>query len=360
MISVLHIDTGMTFRGGQRQVTLLAKSLSKYNIRQYLAVPDESPLINLCRDYDIFHLPIGTTNIKRYFSRSLMRDFIRAHAINIIHAHDSHAHSMAVSLRFKTKAPKIIVTRRCPNAISFGSRKKYTKHNICFIAVSECIKSILADGGVRSEQIIHIPDMIESLEHRLIGPTNTGNQIIRHKIRLVSAGVFDEAKGFLTAIKAIEILAQKRRDFTYTIFGDGDTLKELKFYVLERGLSKFVHFPGWISDVYNYWNDADIFISPSHQEGLNSSLLEAMAIGLCPIVTDIPAHRENVTERETGLLFPIQDHIALSGQIEYLLENPNERTRISQRVKNAAIKYSPNCITKQTFNLYKRLVADVK
>jgi glycosyltransferase involved in cell wall biosynthesis len=49
-------------------------------------------------------------------------------------------------------------------------------------------------------------------------------------------------------------------------------------------------------------------------------LLEAMASGVFPIVSDIPANREWITDRENGLLFTPGDHLALARAIEVALE----------------------------------------
>jgi len=57
---------------------------------------------------------------------------------------------------------------------------------------------------------------------------------------------------------------------------------------------------------------ADIYVSASLSDGSSISLLEAMACGLAPIVSDIPGNREWVTESDNGWLFPPTDikHLA--------------------------------------------------
>jgi L-malate glycosyltransferase len=359
MISVLHIDTGTTFRGGQRQVGLLVKHLSKHDIKQYLAIPENSPLVNICNENNILHFPISVSNIKRLIRRNSLRYFIVDNIIDIIHAHDSHAHSLMVSLRFKTKAPKFIVTRRCPNKITFGSRSKYTGHHIRYIAISNRIKSALSKGGVGDDFIFHIPDMIENGNHGIEYDALKRNHIDDGGFQLVSAGAFDSSKSFLAAVKAIEKLSKKRQDFTYTIYGDGDTFENVRNYVHANNLMKFIKLPGWVNNVYDYWKDANIYISPSRSEGLNSSLLEAMALGICPVVTDIQAHRENVNGYDTGLLFPVDDFETLSDQLDLLMSDSDLRKNISRHVREVVAGYDANIITAQVYDLYRLSVKSV-
>lgn len=359
MISVLHIDTGITYRGGQRQAGLLIKHLSKYDIRQYLAVPAESPLVALCRAYNILHFPIGGTNVGRLLGRTALRNFILDHNVDIIHAHDSHAHSMMVSLPFKAMRPKFVVTRRYPSRISFGSRTKYTGYEIRFVAISDYIRSILCEGGVRQDHIVLIPDMIELADYSAVNDAGRRNRS-DGRFRLVSAGTFDASKGFLAAIKAVGILAKKRQDFVFTIYGNGDTFGKLRRYLHTYNLAKYIELPGWLDDVYAYWKGADIYVSPSGVEGFNSSLLEAMASGICPVVTDIPAHREIVRELETGLLFPVDNVELLASKLDFLMNNPEMRRKIAQRLHHAIAKFDVNIVTAQVYDLYQQLTIPAK
>ena len=58
------------------------------------------------------------------------------------------------------------------------------------------------------------------------------------------------------------------------------------------------------------------YISASLSDGTANSLLEAMAAGLFPIVSDIPANREWIADGENGMLFPPGDHMALARCLE--------------------------------------------
>jgi glycosyltransferase involved in cell wall biosynthesis len=60
---------------------------------------------------------------------------------------------------------------------------------------------------------------------------------------------------------------------------------------------------------------ASIYVSTSPTDGLSISLLEAMACGLFPIVTDVPGNRPLIQNGENGLLFPVGDSRSLAEKI---------------------------------------------
>ncbi|MEO7659338.1 MAG: glycosyltransferase family 4 protein [Pyrinomonadaceae bacterium] len=83
-------------------------------------------------------------------------------------------------------------------------------------------------------------------------------------------------------------------------------------------------------DVLRFFRIADIFTLPSFIEGLPISLLEAMALGLPSISTNVYAIPEAITHRETGLLIPAGDPDALATAIMELKNDPVLRKKLSK------------------------------
>jgi glycosyltransferase involved in cell wall biosynthesis len=72
---------------------------------------------------------------------------------------------------------------------------------------------------------------------------------------------------------------------------------------------------------------SDIYVSCSASDATSVSLLEAMAAGCYPIVSDLPANREWITDRVNGALFPVGDNRALAQQIIDAANDPQKRER---------------------------------
>lgn len=76
---------------------------------------------------------------------------------------------------------------------------------------------------------------------------------------------------------------------------------------------------------------ADVFVFPSLFEGQGGALVEAMAMGLPVIATDIPSTREVVEEERNALLVPIESSESLAEALERLLDDPALMSTFGQR-----------------------------
>jgi glycosyltransferase involved in cell wall biosynthesis len=355
MIRVLHIDTGRVFRGGQRQVNLLIRCLSGYKIEQYLACPSDSPLpekVSACIK-GCFNLP--RTNLKRFLARRELLRFVTENQIDIIHAHDSHAHTLATFSARGQFSPRLIVTRRSSGRIGFGSRTKYLARDIRFIAISGHIKEMLLSGGVPNESIHVISSMIDlELYKAGIKPLNSGGS---GKKVIISAGAFDKKKGYSDAVRAMRHLKSSRSDFIYRLYGEGGERVKLLNYIKRHGLEGIVFLPGWHGQPEQYLRGGDIFLSTSYQEGLNMSIVEAMAAGVPVVATDIPAHRENIRDGETGLLFPAGRIDKMSEKLAVLLEDKNLAKTLTANAMKVAARYDCEKVTGRVYQLYGETVA---
>ncbi|PIB31204.1 glycosyl transferase family 1 [Maribacter sp. 4U21] len=102
---------------------------------------------------------------------------------------------------------------------------------------------------------------------------------------------------------------------------------------------------GHQEDVRPYLAASDVFVFPSYREGFPNVVLEAGAMGLPAIVTDINGSNEIITERENGLIIPSKDSKALYRAMELLLTNnalrkdlaKNARPMISARFKRSMV-----------------------
>ncbi len=84
---------------------------------------------------------------------------------------------------------------------------------------------------------------------------------------------------------------------------------------------------GHRSDVPALLRAADIFVLPSHREGMPRSIIEAMMSGLPVVATDIRGTREEVVPDETGLLVPVNQPAALHHALARLITDPAQRAR---------------------------------
>ncbi len=109
---------------------------------------------------------------------------------------------------------------------------------------------------------------------------------------------------------------------------------------------------GYRADVADVLAAADIFVLPSHFEGLPMSVIEAMLTGLPVVATNIRGPREQVIEGETGLLVPPATIQPLAAALRRLVENPQLRTCMGEAARARAISlYDEANVVAQTLDL---------
>lgn len=91
----------------------------------------------------------------------------------------------------------------------------------------------------------------------------------------------------------------------------------------ESGFAEDLVLTGYRSDVPALLSILDVFVLPSHREGMPRALLEAMATGLPVVATDIRGCREEVVDGLTGFLVPRGDHRALAEAVIRILDSPD-------------------------------------
>ena len=246
-----------------------------------------------------------------------------------------------------------MVTRRSIKRIGFGSKTKYRLHDILYIAISNHVKDMLISGGIAKDKVVVIPSMLALSEYEFkIGKDIRG---IKPK-RIIAAGALEKNKGFMDALKAVKLLAQTRDDFFFTLYGEGPEKVRLKKFIKTQGLGALISLAGWHDLPSQFMTQADLFLSPSYTEGLNMSIVEAMAAGVPVIASDLPAHRENIIEGITGLLFPPGDVEGMVHKITTLLDSPSLYESIRVKARERALDYDSHKISDKVFQLYNRLI----
>jgi glycosyltransferase involved in cell wall biosynthesis len=141
------------------------------------------------------------------------------------------------------------------------------------------------------------------------------------EVAALFVGHLEERKDPMGAIAAVEAARAGGAGVVLLIAGGGPLEDEVR-----AAEGPGVRALGHRDDMENLYTAADIFLMPSHREGMSFALLEAMAHGLTPVLSDGPGHGE--TAGGAGVLFPAGDRGAMADRLAALAADPEARTRL--------------------------------
>ena len=135
-------------------------------------------------------------------------------------------------------------------------------------------------------------------------------------------GRIENNKGLNEIIQAIRELYKHHR-FTFSLCGEGPERERMVKECTEIMGDDF-HYEGVVSGEkkLDILHQSSIFVLPSYFEGLPMSLLESMASGLVPVITEVGSMKEVVRSGENGLLVNTHDAKDLAAKLEFLISNP--------------------------------------
>src|SRR5207249_4461881 len=194
------------------------------------------------------------------------------------------------------------------------------------ITVSEFNRQYLADlaGPELAPRIVRLYNGI-NLERFKSDP-----RIRREPDLILAVGRLEEKKGFGQLLEACRALQVAGRSFRGLIVGEGPEREALQEKIRAAGLAERVVLNGALpqEQLIETMKRATVFVLPcvtsatGDQDGLPTVLLEALAIGLPAISTNLAGIPEIIENRKTGLLVPPGEVVPLAKAIEEVLANP--------------------------------------
>lgn len=169
----------------------------------------------------------------------------------------------------------------------------------------------------------------------------------------ISLGDLNANKNYSTVIEAIAKVRSK--DVHYLICGTGPLEKKLKTQTVSLGIESQIHFLGFRNDVVDLMLNSDCAIVPSFREGLPRTTMEAMALGLPCIVSDIRGNRDLIDNGKGGFLVNPTDAESYANAIKKLINNLDLRKKMGECNLKKIQSFDINTVRNQMYNILKDL-----
>lgn len=139
--------------------------------------------------------------------------------------------------------------------------------------------------------------------------------------------------------------------------GRGALLDECRVLAQQQDVADRVRFPGFASNIEQYYRAADLCVSSSRSEGLPFNVMEAMACGLPAVLSDVKGHEDLVRSGENGFLFPYDDKNAFIRAVKQAAE-PTFRAQMSAAAVQTATPYGIDAVFPQLTALYSQAITN--
>jgi glycosyltransferase involved in cell wall biosynthesis len=166
-------------------------------------------------------------------------------------------------------------------------------------------------------------------------------------------------KGYAEVFEAARLVRARRPEVHFAVIGpvDPDKADAIPGAAIEAAEADGVRFLGLRRDIERLYAGMDLYVLASHREGFPRSAMEAAAMGLPVIATDIRGCRQVVDHGTTGLLVPVHDAVALARGIELLVEDPARRRAMAAAARRkAAAEFDQKHQIELTLATYDRLL----
>lgn len=176
--------------------------------------------------------------------------------------------------------------------------------------------------------------------------------------RIVSVGRLDANKNHEMMIRAFAALADRYPEYTLTIYGEGELREALQKLIGSVGLENRIFLPGVIPDVADQIEKAALFLLTSYSEGISNALIEAMALGLPVITTDVPSGgtQELIRHGVNGLIIPAGDEKALENALDKLLSDKELADRLGMEAHKIQERLAPERVNRLWQEYFERII----
>jgi L-malate glycosyltransferase len=353
---VLHVNNEKTWRGGERQVLFSVVEQRRQGLDCHLACRTGSPLEEAARAGGVptIGLPASPVAVLPALAGC-------ARGFDLLHCHSGRSHSLGALATMVRPIP-IVVSRRVdfvPANFAFN-RWKY-RRAAKVVCVSKWVATVMGNWGLPAAKMEVVYDAVpggsflcrEAARRELRARTGLGcdQKIIGNIAALV--GHKDQA----TLLRAAREIANRRNDMAFVIVGEGPLREPLLRLRDDLGLTKMVHFTGYVPQAQGLLSGCDVFAMSSSMEGLGTIVLDAAHAGVPVATTAGGGLPEAVLHERTGLVVAVGDAVGLAEAILRLVDDRALVTRLTAAAQTRVARdFSVPAMVRRHLAIYQALV----
>jgi glycosyltransferase involved in cell wall biosynthesis len=302
---------------------------------------------------------------------------LRERQIDILHSHCYKSDLYGLILRRYHKM-KLVTTAHGPLAsfkyfwASRNWRVRYLYDQIdlrilkyfdLVFMVSDTMREIISRYAVDPAKMIWVRNAIDCRYFSRSGVSTADVRgrlgIPAHATVIGAVGRLNGEKDYPNLLGAAKLLLASRPELYFVIAGKGELEAELRQMAIDMGVAERVIFMGHFHDVRKLFEMMDVYVLSSTREGLPNTVLEAMAMEVPIVSTDVDGVREAVTAGCEAILVPAQNSEQLAAGIALMLDDAELRGKLvcaARRKVESEFSFAQR--TRRMEDMYRRLMFD--
>lgn len=353
--TVLLLDMGRGFRGGQRQVLYLARALAASADFSPLLLCVDGPLARAAQNEDLcVHILPPRIWRPDYWMQiwSVCKRAVKSGPV-ILHTHDAHAATAGAILKTLLPSLRLIHSRRVSYPLHSGIRTWKYRRADAVTGVSAAITRSLAMSGLDPARLHTIHSGIDPDTYASRAAEQANSPFL-----FLAIGALTPQKGFEVLLEAAAKLnaIHDLPPWRLRLVGNGPLRDPLNIRRARLGLEERVDMPGR-QESRDELPHAHALVVPSVDgEGSSGTIKEGWVTGLPVLASDLPSNGELITPEYSGLLFISGDADSLARAMIRLLTDAPLCARLVQGGTATLHRFTAACMAQNTMNLYRELV----
>lgn len=342
MYTVLHTESSRGWGGQENRIYHEALGIKKLGARVIIVCQPGSVISQRAGAAAI---EVAYCNMRKSYDIPAIHyllNVIKKEQVDVVNTHSGKDSLLAaIAGRLSSRKPVIVRTRHL--ALPITSRFTYSVLPHRVVTVSERVRQYLVnEEGISPGRVAAVPTGVD-LEmfnpHKNAGMLRAELNLADNVPLIGMVAIFRTKKGHHILLEAVPHILKEIPDTIFVLAGNGPTLDKIKSMVKEMDLEKHMLFPGLRPDVPDILKSIDIFVLPTLQEALGTSILEAMAMEKPVISSRVDGVPEIVKDGITGLLVQPDNPDTLAKAIITLLRDKNRARKMGVEGRKFAEQY---------------------
>lgn len=359
-MKILFITSSSINGGAQKHIREMFKSLTELKHDVYLIAPN-GWLVEELKEYrnKVISLNLGIKSIRKIeeyldvIQPDITNTFILSGGIFGTLAWKKKKHGkLFVTVNNPVIYPGISLVRRILYPRMYRWMSKYAS---AFLVKADKVRDEVVEVIRKKKPVMSIKNGIDFNifdMNKTYPDIRSTLGIDSDSVVVTNVGALDKRKGQEFLIQAA-IKLKKIYPIHVIIVGEGADEARLKEIVKKNSAESYIHFTGWRSDINSILSSSDIFVLCSIHEGLPNALMEAMAMGIHCIATDVGGVRQLIDNDDKGIVINCGSIQEIVDGVSRILGNAESYKSMGRLAHDKMVKeYNQEAVAAELCSIY--------